>query len=98
MYNFVFNSHTNHNPDCDILCANIDQDTIITYCLNLKTNLQSMELYIGENYVVGSAKKSYSRIYTTVNIPMKYLKNWCALKVKYEKEYNNKVYLTTKTK
>jgi len=27
----TFNSHTNHNPDCDIVCYQLDKDTTVTY-------------------------------------------------------------------
>jgi len=46
-----------------------------------------MEYYTGENYNVGSSKKSSSRAYTVDKIPAKYKTAWEELKAKYEAEY-----------
>ncbi len=75
--NITFNSHTNHNPDCDIVCYQLDKDTSITYGVYVKPTIrfkgpigypiqigtEFMEVYVGENYNINSKKRSYSRVY-----------------------------------
>jgi hypothetical protein len=75
--NITFNSHKNHNPDCDILCYQLDKDTTITYGVYVKPAIrwkgpvgypiqigtEFMEVYVGENYNVDSTKRSHSRCY-----------------------------------
>jgi hypothetical protein len=91
--NFEFNSHKNHNPCCDILQGHLDKDTFITYGIYVKDDGarkkgdEFMEYYTGENYNVGSSKKSSSRAYTVDKIPAKYKTAWEELKAKYEAEY-----------
>lgn len=92
--NFKFNSHKNHNPYCDILEGHLDKDTYITYGIYVKDSSaewkkgdEFMEYYTGENYKVGSNKKSSSRLYAIDKIPAKYKAAWEELKAKYEKEY-----------
>lgn len=83
-----FNSHENHNPDYDILEGHLDNDSFITYAVKVKGSdigKESMEYYSGENYVVGSKKKSSSRNYSNVDsIPKKYKSQWLILKKMYE--------------
>lgn len=96
--NITFNSHTNHNPDCDIVCYQLDKDTTITYGIyvnnpkgskrDIKVGDEFIEVYVGENYNVGSRKRSYSRCYHNdgdTKIPAKYHKLWQDLK----SHYNN---------
>lgn len=83
-----FNSHTEHNPEYDILELKISRDSFITYTLNLNTKEESLEYYAGENYVVGSTLKSTSRHYQQPVIPKKYRKVWSALKEHYKKHYS----------
>lgn len=100
-----FNSHTVHNPSCDIVEYRIDNDTFITYGVylvaethrislgdpsvytikNIQPGEEFMELYVGENYNVGSTKRSYSRMYYASDIPVKWQKTWNSLK-----EYSRK--------
>lgn len=82
-----FNSHTTHNPECDILELRISTDSFITYGLNLKTGNEFLEYYAGGNYVVGSLAKSTSRNYDFPAIPKKYLTVWHALKEYYNKNF-----------
>jgi hypothetical protein len=91
---FEFNSHKNHNPYCDILQGHLDKDTFITYGIYIKDDGtrrkagdEFMEYYTGENYNVGSSKKSNSRVYSVDKIPAKYKAAWEELKAKYESEY-----------
>jgi hypothetical protein len=90
---YQFNSHKNHNPDCDILQGHLDSDTFITYGIYVKDSGsrkvgdEFMEYYTGENYNVGSSKKSNSRVYGPDAIPAKYQAAWNELKSKYENEY-----------
>jgi hypothetical protein len=89
----VFNSHKNHNPQCDILEGHLDVDTMITYGIyenGPKKGLEFMEYYSGKNYVCSSNKKSHSRYFSVEKIPAKYKKQWCELKDIYEIEYKNK--------
>ncbi|MEK6879772.1 MAG: hypothetical protein AABY22_09205, partial [Nanoarchaeota archaeon] len=81
-----FNSHKNHNPECDILEGVIDSDSFITYGIyvNGENNGEEfMEYYSGENYVVGSKKRSSSKNFTVDKIPAKYKSAWSKLKEKY---------------
>ena len=90
---YQFNSHKNHNPSCDILEGHLDSDTYITYGIYVKDDGsrkvgdEFMEYYTGENYKVGSSKKSNSRVYGPDKIPAKYKATWEELKSKYENEY-----------
>lgn len=87
-----FNSHENHNPEYDILEGHLDNDSYITYAIKVKGNnigKESMEYYVGENYKVGSKKKSFSRHYESNQIPEKYKALWLKLKELYEtKKYD----------
>lgn len=90
---FQFNSHKNHNPNCDILQGHLDGDTFITYGIYVKdegskkVGDEFMEYYTGSNFNVGSTKRSNSRAYTVDKIPAKYKAAWEELKSKYENEY-----------
>jgi hypothetical protein len=90
---YTFNSHKVHNPDCDILEFKWDSDTIITYGIYIKdtnTNKKGnefMEIYSGSNYVPNSSKRSNSKMYTSDNIPSKYLSTWKDMKKDYEEYY-----------
>ena len=91
----TFNLHTFHNPDCDILEYQLDKDTNITYGIYVKSAIrwrgpvglpiqigdEFMELYVGENYNVGSKKRSHSRCYYEIDkLPKKHLAIWQQLK------------------
>jgi len=90
--NITFNSHKNHNPDCDIVCYQLDKDTTVTYGVYVNkpknTNRvinkgdEFMEIYIGENYNVGSTKRSHSRCFynETEKFPKKYTLLWFQLR------------------
>ncbi len=84
-----FNSHKVHNPHCDILELKISNDSFITYCIDINTKEECMEYYVGENYVVNSTLKSYSRHYVKQLIPVKYKAVWNALKEHYKNNYSN---------
>ena len=83
-----FNSHVNHNPNCDILELKISQDAFITYCVNINTGDECLEYYSGSNYVVNSTGKSQSRMYPKNQIPKKYKAVWNGLKEYYNKNLN----------
>ena len=91
----VFNSHTKHNPTCDILEGHIDIDCFITYGIYvtdykkadggiIKKGTEFCEYYSGENYNVNSAKKSYSRMWYADKIPVKYKQLWQLLRSNYQ--------------
>ena len=82
-----FNSHTVHNPNCDILELTISRDAFITYCIDINTKAECMEYYSGKNYVVNSTAKSQSRMYPKLSIPKKYKAVWNALQYSYQKNY-----------
>lgn len=89
---YEFNPHTKHNPYADILAGKIDNDTEITYGIYVKgkdAGEEFMEYYAGENYVVGSNKRSKSNMWKPQEIPAKYKNAWESLKQKYETEYKN---------
>jgi hypothetical protein len=74
------------NPTMTIYQVKIDNDTMITLG-RFKDHSQFTEVYTGENYVVGSEKRSYSRIYKgddfsklLQNAPAKYAKHLVELK------------------
>lgn len=88
-----FNSHKKHNPNYDILEGHLDKDSFITYTIAVKGNnvgKESMEYYGGQNYVVGSNKRSSSRHYNVSDIPEKYKSSWLELKRLYNLNYKNK--------
>ena len=83
----IFRSHKNHNPQCDILEGHIDEDTTLTYGVYVKGPKKGQEFceyYSGENYCVRSKKRSYSRMWSPVNIPVKYFTLWQLLRSTYE--------------
>lgn len=87
-----FRSHQSHNPYTDILEGKIDKDSFITYYINVKgkdVGKEGMEYYSGENYVVGSNKKSVSRNYSIDQIPSKYKKAWDKLKLEYNEMHKS---------
>lgn len=91
-----FNLHSFHNPDCDILEYELDDDTKITYGVYLKKATaqrncsnytldagdEFMEIYTGANYNLKSTKRSYSRVYYIKDgkIPDKYINLFQQLK------------------
>ena len=104
----TFHSHLNHNPSCDIVCYQLDKDTYVTYGIYVKDywagNLRDSkrktdgfcEVYVGENYNVGSTRRSHSRIFqadknammsTWDSIPKKYKELWIELKIYYNENY-----------
>jgi len=90
-----FNSHKEHNPNCDILQLKISNDSFITYYRDLKNGNEGMEYYEGANYVPDSVEKSYSRHYPQQKIPKKYKSVWNGLKYYYETNYKNNIPFTT---
>jgi hypothetical protein len=90
-YDLKFNSHTDHNPECDILEGHLDRDTLITYGIYVKgpnTGKEFMEYYSGPNYKPEAVKKSSaSRYYETDKIPTKYRKMWEDLRNVYQTDY-----------
>jgi hypothetical protein len=83
----VFNSNKDHNPEYDILEGHINDDTFITYYKKVKgenVGAEGMEYYTGENFVVGSNLKSFSRNYEASKIPKKHKAKWLKLKEAYE--------------
>ncbi len=82
-----FNSHTTHNPECDILQLTISRDAFITYYINRQTGAEGLEYYAGANYVPNSTAKSISFHYPSANIPKKYRTVWNGLKGYYKTHY-----------
>ncbi len=89
----VFNSHTNHNPNVDIVEGHIDNDSFIVYGIyvnnssNREKGTEFMEYYSGSNYKVGSTKRSNSKHFEADKIPSKYKGMWNDLKDIYEKDF-----------
>lgn len=84
-----FNSHKNHNPNADIVEGWINDNSFITYVLDLKSGVESMEYYTGENYTARPGK-SFSRHFQITQIPKKYRALWEELKTIYQTQYKNK--------
>ncbi len=85
-----FHSHKNHNPECDILCGYLNDDTYICYGIYVKgenIGKEFMEFYTGSNYSSDSTKKSYSRHFVSNKIPSKYKDKWLQLKQIYNSKY-----------
>jgi hypothetical protein len=83
----TFHSHENHNPDCDIIVGHIDADTDLTYGIYVKgpkKGEEFCEYYSGENYCPESRKRSYSKLWKPVNIPIKYYTRWQLLRSIYQ--------------
>lgn len=81
------NRPENHNPSALICEARINADSFITCVKPLNDGPCQMEYYSGENYVIGSNARSYSRIYSEENIPGVYSGLYNALKEFTEKYY-----------
>lgn len=89
-YDLFFNSHVDHNPECDILEGHLNKDSLITYGIYIKgpkQGLEFMEYYSGSNYKSTSDKKSNSKLFMVDKIPAKYKAMWEDLKKIYEDEY-----------
>lgn len=92
-----FNSHLVHNPYCDILEYQINDDTYITYGMYVKPSVSNkgpiemvlpvctefMEIYTGENYNVNSKKRGHSKMYYKNEIPEKYKALWVSIRSYY---------------
>ena len=76
----VIRKPENHNPDYFIAELQIDNDIKITCAKSLKSKECVMEYYKGENYVVDSKAKSYSKVYREPQIPEKYKSVFLTLK------------------
>lgn len=87
------------NPYWDIIEGHLsDGETVICYSIkikeprinhrnpifNQKKGTELLEVYIGQNYVPGSTRKSFSKTYTPIQIPKKYRTLWEELKEKYK--------------
>ena len=89
-YDLFFNSHVDHNPECDILEGHLDKDSLITYGIYIKgpkEGLEFMEYYSGSNYKPTSDKRSNSKLFMVDKIPAKYKAMWEDLKKIYQNEY-----------
>ena len=87
------NPMESHNPYYDILCGRVDEDTFITYCLQINgpnPGEETMEIYKGENYNVGSNLRSWSRRYSEEAIPNVWKKQWLSLRLQYRTEHKRK--------
>ena len=85
-----FNSHKNHNPNCDIIEGRIDKDSFLCYGIDIKgedKGKEFCEYYRGSNYNVGSNEKSYSRHFSPEKIPSKFKKAWEKLRTIYKEKY-----------
>ena len=100
----TFNLHTFHNPDCDILEYQLDEDTKICYGVYVNKPKQSkrdinkgdefMEVYVGENYNINSKKRSYSKCYydNTDKFPKAHTLLWFQLRNYYKDCKENGTY------
>jgi len=89
-YDLFFNSHIDHNPECDILEGHLDKDSLITYGIYVKgpkEGLEFMEYYSGSNSKPTYDKRSNSKLFMVDKIPAKYKAMWEDLKKIYENEY-----------
>ena len=78
-----FLPNTSHNPNCNIIQGQIDDNTLIifgVYVNGLKEGQRFCEVYKGRNYIPNSPFKSYSRYYAFGDIPEKYMAHWIKLK------------------
>lgn len=91
--NIKFNSHLNHNPNCDILVYQLNKDESITYGVYLNKEskgIEFLEYYKGLNYNVNSTLKSYSKLYNHEwQVPKKYKSLWLELKAYYLQNHKN---------
>lgn len=84
----VYNSHQVHNPYCDIVEGHIDGDSFLTYGEYVNNpNVKFVEYYSGENYVVGSKRRSHSRSWLLGAEPKKYAAQVAELKRLYNQKY-----------
>ena len=87
------NPMESHNPDYDILCGRVDDETFITYCLQIKgpnPGEETMEIYRGENYNANSKLRSWSRRYVKDAIPSNWRASWLELRSKYLTDFKRK--------
>ena len=79
-----YHDHTEHNPNCDIVCAMVDglNHSYITYVKDLTTGQESCEYYSGPNYISNThSKKSFSRMWPSLqDIPVKYMDAWMQMR------------------
>lgn len=61
-----------HNPNCNIISYQINNDENITFCNTLDDYNQLVEYYKGSNYNINSKLRSYSKVYELQNTPKKY--------------------------
>lgn len=88
-----------HSPQFDFVHYQFDKDTALSYTKNLQTNKDSLEIYVGKNYVVGSTKAARSYSYgdnssTGYEIPKKWEKLFSELR----EYYNNLSFVLTEFK
>jgi hypothetical protein len=72
---YSINVHGEKPSDFKIVCKTVFVQGVKTMVCYHETNDKSkkgIEVYVGENYVVGSKERSYSRVYTLDNYPGKY--------------------------
>jgi len=69
-----------NNNNYIIAEGRVEVHRFITCTYNKKTKEYFMEYYSGENYIVSSTERSYSRIYKESKIPAKYRDGYLQLK------------------
>lgn len=93
MQKYKLNSHKWHNPNCDIVEAQIDGDSYLTYVVYVTgplTGQEFMEYYRGETYQVGSRLMSWSRCWSERLLPKKWRPLWLKAKRVYEEQWMGK--------
>jgi hypothetical protein len=84
----VYNSHQVHNPSCDIVEGHLDGDSFLTYGEYVNNpNVKFIEYYSGENYVVGSKRRSHSRHWLLGEEPKKWSAHVAELRKLYSQNY-----------
>ena len=79
--NIKIKSPLDHNPSFWIAEIPLDKDSVMTCAVHIETGDALMEYYRGENYVLGSTERSYSRVYQDEKkIPLKYIGKYRLLK------------------
>lgn len=85
---YSINVHGEEPSDYKIVCKKVLIDGKMTMVCYHETNdktKKGVEVYSGENYIVGSKEKSYSRVYPIDKVPSKYNKIVSELKEEHER-------------
>ena len=64
-------------------------DSNVTILKDIQPGEEFMEMYVGENYNIGSNKRSYSRMYYAAEIPVKWKDTWKMIREYYQSNLRN---------